>query len=103
MDAIPAMILFVPVLLPTAQFFEINDIHLGIVITLCLAIGLVTPPYGMCLLLASSIADMPLARASIAIVPYILAVLFVLILIIFFPDIVLYVPKLLRPDWFGIR
>jgi TRAP-type C4-dicarboxylate transport system permease large subunit len=57
----------------------------------------------MCLLLASSIADMPLARASIAIVPYIIAVFFILTLITFFPDIALYVPKLLRPDWFGIR
>lgn len=103
MDAIPAMILFVPVILPTAHFFGINDIHLGIVITLCLAIGLVTPPYGMCLLLASSIAEMPLARASIAIIPYILAVFFILTLITFFPDIALFVPKLFRPDWFGIR
>jgi TRAP-type C4-dicarboxylate transport system permease large subunit len=57
----------------------------------------------MCLLIASSIADMPLAKASIAIIPYILAVLTILILVAFFPDIALYVPKLLRPDWFGME
>jgi tripartite ATP-independent transporter DctM subunit len=103
MDAIPAMILFVPVILPAAQMFGIHEIHLGIVVTLCLAIGLVTPPYGMCLLIASSIADMPLAKASFAIIPYILAVLTILIPVAFYPEIALYVPKLLRPDWFGME
>jgi tripartite ATP-independent transporter DctM subunit len=102
MDAIPAMILFVPVILPAAQILEIHAIHLGIVTTLCLAIGLVTPPYGMCLLLASSIADMPIARAAVAILPYIAAVLMITVLIAFFPDIALFIPKMIRPDWFGL-
>ena len=100
LDAIPAMILFVPVILPSAQIMGIHPIHLGIVVTLTLAIGLVTPPYGMCLLLASSIADMPLAKASISIVPYLVAVLIILIFVALLPDIALYLPKTLRPDWF---
>jgi tripartite ATP-independent transporter DctM subunit len=103
LDGIPAMILFVPVLLPASQAFGIHDIHMGIVVVLCMAIGLVTPPYGMCLLLASSIGDLPLGRASIASIPYILAVLGVLLLVTYVPDVALYVPKMIRPDWFGVK
>ena len=102
MDAIPAMVLFVPVILPAAQALGIHEIHLGIFVTLTLAIGLVTPPYGMCLLLASSIADMPIAKASIATLPYIAINLILVFLFAFFPDFVLFIPKLIRPEWFGI-
>src|SRR5699024_6614935 len=53
MDAIPAMILFVPVILPTAIEFGIDPIHLGLIVVITLAVGLITPPYGLCLLLAA--------------------------------------------------
>ena len=58
MDAIPAMILFVPVLLPTAQAFGISAVQLGLIIVITLAVGQVTPPYGLCLLIAGKIAGM---------------------------------------------
>jgi tripartite ATP-independent transporter DctM subunit len=103
LDAIPAMILFVPVMLPAAKAFGIHDIHMGIVVVLCMAIGLVTPPYGMCLLLASSIADLPISRAATASIPYILAILAVTLLVTFIPDVALFIPKIIRPDWFGIK
>lgn len=100
MDAIPAMILFVPVILPTALQFGIDPIHLGIITVMTLAIGLVTPPYGLCLLLAGKIGNLSIERSFVAIAPYITIVLFVLILVAFFPSIAFYIPELLNPGLF---
>lgn len=100
MDAIPAMILFVPVILPTALQFGIDPIHLGIITVMTLAIGLVTPPYGLCLLLAAKIGNLSIERSFVAIAPYITIVLLVLFLVAFFPDVAFYVPKLLNPGLF---
>ncbi|KJS82152.1 MAG: C4-dicarboxylate ABC transporter permease [Peptococcaceae bacterium BICA1-8] len=100
MDAIPAMILFVPVILPAAENLGISDIHLGLVIIVCLAIGLITPPYGLCLLLASSIAEVPVVRAFKTVFPYIIVILLVLIFIALFPQAVFWLPKMIKPEWF---
>jgi C4-dicarboxylate transporter, DctM subunit len=100
MDAIPAMILFVPVILPTATAFGIDPVHLGLIVVITLAIGLITPPYGLCLLLASKIGEMSIERSFIAVIPYIAIILVVLLFIAFFPDIAFYIPKLINPSLF---
>lgn len=100
MDAIPAMILFVPVILPTASQFGMDPVHLGLIVVMTLAIGLVTPPYGLCLLLAAKIGNLSIDRSLTAVIPYILIVLAVLIFVAFFPDIAFFVPKLINPGLF---
>lgn len=100
MDAIPAMILFVPVILPTALEFGIDPIHLGLIVIITLAVGLITPPYGLCLLLAAKIGNMSVERSFVAVIPYIVIVLVVLFFIAFFPDIAFYIPKLINPGLF---
>lgn len=100
MDAIPAMILFVPVILPTAIEFGIDPIHLGLIVVITLAVGLITPPYGLCLLLAAKIGNMSVERSFVAVIPYIVIVLVVLFFIAFFPDIAFYIPKLINPGLF---
>ncbi|MGM0779601.1 MAG: TRAP transporter large permease [Bacillota bacterium] len=100
MDAIPAMILFVPVILPTASQFGMDPVHLGLIVVMTLAIGLVTPPYGLCLLLAAKIGNLSIERSLTAVIPYILIVLAVLIFVAFFPDIAFFVPKLINPGLF---
>lgn len=95
MDAIPAMILFVPVLLPPARALGIAPIHLGIVTVITLAIGLVTPPYGLCLLIASSIADLSIERSLWAVLPYIASLLIILLVVAMVPDVAFFVPKML--------
>lgn len=97
MDAIPAMILFVPVIFPIALQFGIDPVHLGIITVMTLAVGLVTPPYGLCLLLAAKIGNLPIERSFIAILPYIAIVLIVLFIIAFFPDVAFFVPRLISP------
>lgn len=87
MDSIPAMILFVPVILPSALAFGFSPLHLGIVVIISVAIGLVTPPYGLCLLIASTIAKMPIEKSFRATLPYISVVFLVLALVAFVPAI----------------
>ncbi|MCA0972150.1 TRAP transporter large permease [Halobacillus litoralis] len=100
MDAIPAMILFIPVVLPVALSFDISPVLLGIVTIMTLAVGLVTPPYGLCLLLAAKIGKLPIERSFKAVIPYIAVVLFVLLLIAFVPGVAFYLPEMLSPNLF---
>ena len=88
MDAIPAIILFAPILLKSAESLGITAVQMGLVITITLAIGQITPPYGVCLMLGSKIAKMPISKAFSAAVPYIAASFIVVVLIAFFPGIV---------------
>lgn len=87
MDAIPAIILFAPILLKSADSMGLTAVQLGIVITITLAIGQITPPYGVCLMLGSKIARMPIQKAFTAAIPYISASLLVVILLAFFPQL----------------
>ncbi|MGV6988497.1 TRAP transporter large permease [Testudinibacter sp. P80/BLE/0925] len=89
MDAIPAMVLFVPVIYPVAQTIGVDPIQLGIVIIITLSVGLVTPPYGLCLLIASVIGNLPIDRSFKAVMPYITIILIVLAIVIFMPAILL--------------
>ncbi|MBF0705498.1 TRAP transporter large permease [Alkalihalobacillus hwajinpoensis] len=100
MDAIPAMILFIPVILPVAIGFEIDPILLGIVTIMTLAVGLVTPPYGLCLLLAAKIGKLPVERSLGAVMPYIAIVLVVLLVVAFVPDVAFYLPKVINSNLF---
>jgi tripartite ATP-independent transporter DctM subunit len=100
MDGVPAMILFVPIILPTAVLLHISPLILGLIIVITLALGLVTPPYGLCLLIASSIANISIERAFKGVLPYFLVSLAVLLILIIFPDTFLAIPKNLFPSVF---
>lgn len=94
MDAIPAMILFVPIVLPAAEAFSIDPVHLGIIVVLTLAVGLATPPYGLCLLIASKIGGLTVERSFAAVIPYLLIILVVLLLVAFVPALVFIIPDM---------
>jgi len=100
MDAIPAMILFIPVVLPVALTFDISPIVLGIITIMTLAVGLVTPPYGLCLLLAAKIGDISIEQSFRGVIPYIAVVVVVLLGVAFFPEIATYIPKAINPNLF---
>lgn len=100
MDAIPAMILFVPVLLPVASAFGISSVQLGLIIVITLAVGQVTPPYGLCLLIAGRISGLSVQKSFMAVIPYILVSVVVVTIIAFIPDVAFAIPKLLKPEWF---
>jgi len=94
MDAIPAMLIFFPVLLPVAKSLAIDPIHFGVVVVLNLMIGLLTPPVGGLLFLEAKIADIPFEALVRAVTPFLVALLAVLALITYFPPLVTFVPNL---------
>ncbi|TVP86325.1 MAG: TRAP transporter large permease [Alkalicoccus sp.] len=94
MDTVPSIILFVPIVLPTAMTLGVDPVHFGVLILVCLAVGLVTPPYGLCLLLASKIADLPIGKSFYSTIPYIGAILVVILIMAFFPQLFMWFPNL---------
>ena len=100
MDAVPAIIILGPLLKPLADSVGIHPLHFGIVGIMSLAFGLVTPPYGLCLLIASQIAGINCMQAIKEVGVFLLVMLIVLIIVICFPNISLYVPRLFMPSLF---
>ena len=94
-DAIPAMLIFVPVILPIATALGIDPIHISVVIVTNLMIGLLTPPVGGLLYLEAKIANVPVDRLIKELVPFILVLFAVIALMTFVPSIVTFIPNLL--------
>lgn len=99
MDAIPAIIIFMPIVTELVQTSGGNGIHTGIVVVMTLALGLITPPYGLCLLLAASIARVPVVRVMPQMFIFYGLFLAVIITIIFFPGIALWLPRQVMPQF----
>lgn len=97
MDAIPAMILFIPVILPVSMKLGISPVLLGMVTIITLAIGLVTPPYGLCLMIAAKIGNMSIEKSFSAVIMFIGVVFAVLLFVAFFPEIAFYIPLKFDP------
>jgi len=95
MDAVPIMIALAPLLAPIARQFGINDIQFGLVFVVTCMIGLVTPPVGIILFMTSSIAGVKLEPLSLAVLPFVVWMTMVVILMVFFPPLTLWLPKLI--------
>lgn len=96
MDLGAGIVLLIPVLYPVSQTLGIDPVLLGVVTVISLAIGLVTPPVGACLFIACQIGDIELMKGAKACIPFILGTLAIVLLIVFFPQIALYVPSLMK-------
>jgi tripartite ATP-independent transporter DctM subunit len=97
MDAIPAIIILQPIVGEIATAAGIDPYHMGIVVVLTLAIGLITPPYGLCLLIASDLAGLGTVAAVRALVPFYVISLIVVLIAVFLPEVVLWIPRVLGP------
>jgi len=100
-DAIPAIIIFMPIILELTQNAAINPVHMGVVIVLTLAFGLITPPYGICLLMASKFTGVSFGRAMLASFPIYVVFLSAILFCIYFPEVVLWLPKQFLPESVG--
>jgi TRAP-type C4-dicarboxylate transport system permease large subunit len=100
-DAIPAIIIFMPIITELTQTTDINAVHMGVVIIVTLAFGLITPPYGLALLMASKFVDVRFGRAMFASLPIYVVFLVAIVFSIFFPEVVLWLPKHLLPESVG--
>lgn len=97
LESFSAVIVFMPILFPLALDFGIDPLHFGILATVNLAIGYITPPYGATLFVACGIAEQDVRAVSGRVVPILLAMLAVLVLVTYWPETVLWLPRLAAP------
>jgi len=98
LSPITAVIIFLPILQHLGDVIGTNPIQLGLVVVICLTMGQVTPPYGICLLIAAQIGEVPAIKAFAAAAPILLIVLAVVLIGILAPDIYLFLPRTFLPD-----
>lgn len=91
MDTISALLIFSPILLPIAQSYGIDPVHLGIIMVLNLEIGLLTPPMGLNLLVAKAAFRAPFGEIITSVVPFVALMILVLMVITFVPQLSLFV------------
>ncbi len=96
-DAIPAIIILGTVLWPLAEVSQMHPIHFAIIGVISLAFGLVTPPYGLCLLIACKVGDIQVKKALRDVAIVLMPMFIVLLIVIFFPDLILALPRMLMP------
>lgn len=95
MDAVPAMTIFMPVLMPIAVEMGIDPIHFGVVVVVNLMMGLITPPVGALLYVECKISGIPFGRLSREVVPFISAFILVLLVVTYAPQLSLFLPNAL--------
>ncbi len=98
LDTTPAILLLVPIFLPLVVKVGVDPTLFGVMTVINLAIGMCTPPVGVTLFVACSLANEPISKVIKTLLPYIGVMVFVLLLITYVPDVVLYLPNLLMPE-----
>jgi tripartite ATP-independent transporter DctM subunit len=96
-DAIPAIIIVGTILAPLAAKVGMHPIHFAIIGVISIAYGLVTPPYGLCLMIACSIGGIKIKDAIKDTAILFIPMLLVLLIVILFPDLILWLPRKLMP------
>ncbi|MDA8870017.1 TRAP transporter large permease [Rhizobiaceae bacterium] len=99
-DAIPTIIILGSVLYPVAAAAGIDPVSFAIIGIISLAFGLVTPPYGLCLLISAAIGRVSVVKVMPDVLIILAPMLLILLSIILFPEIALWLPTTLMPDSF---
>src|SRR5690606_12148154 len=99
LDAIPAIIIVGTILQPIAAAAQIDPVHFAMIGIVSLAFGLVTPPYGLCLMICCSMAGMRVTQVIKDVLIMLLPMIGVLTLVITWPWIVLFIPSLISPEF----
>jgi C4-dicarboxylate transporter, DctM subunit len=100
-EPVPTIIIFMPLVNALTQAGNINPVHMGVVLIATLAFGLITPPYGLVLLMASKFVGVRFSQALRAALPIYVVFLATIAFAIYFPDAVLWLPKHVIPASVG--
>jgi len=95
MDAMPIIVALAPLLAPIAARYGIPDFQFAMVFLISSLVGLVTPPVGMVLFITSSVGKLPVEKLSVAILPFVLWMLAVVVIMAVAPQVTTFVPRLL--------
>lgn len=93
-DTISAVVILTPILLPVANAVGIDPIHFGVIMVCNLAVGYVTPPLGVNLFVASHISKVSIERITRSLIPFIFAMLIVIIIVILIPELSTFIPSI---------
>ena len=99
LDAIPAIIIVGTILEPLSRSVNMDPVHFAMVGIISLAFGLVTPPYGLCLMISCAIAKVRLMYVIKDVLIMLVPMLGVLSLAIMWPDLILFLPRLISPEF----
>jgi len=101
MDGAAAVTILAPLVYPIAMKLGINPVHLGVVLTANLAVGMYTPPFGLNLFVAAGVTKESMVKIIPAVWPFIWVTLIALLLITYVPEITMYLPSITYPDSIG--
>jgi TRAP-type C4-dicarboxylate transport system permease large subunit len=90
-----------PIINALTELGQINPVHMGVVIVVTLAFGLITPPYGLSLLMSSKFVGVSFLAAVMRSLPHYLIFLGTIVFCILFPEVVLWLPKQVLPEAVG--
>jgi C4-dicarboxylate transporter, DctM subunit len=94
-DAVSIIYIFVPIFMPVIPQIGVDPVHFGIILTVNMAIGQITPPVGVNLFVASSISGVKLGQICRAVIPFVIAEIAALLIITLFPSLSLFLPAFL--------
>ena len=100
-EPIPAIIIFMPVVNQLTDAASINSVHMGVVLIATLAFGLITPPYGLALLMSSKFVGVRFSKGLKASLPIYVVFFTTIAFTIFFPRVILWLPKQVIPESVG--
>ena len=93
LDATTIILVIIPLFLPTCRELGIDLVHFGVVAVVNCMIGLITPPYGILLFVINAVTRIPLGEIIREVIPFLMVLLAALLVLIFFPDLVLWLPR----------
>jgi C4-dicarboxylate transporter DctM subunit len=96
MDILVATIILVPVLIPLGAAAGIDPLHMALLFVLNMSIGLLTPPVGYSLFVASTVSGVPVERIAVASIPIVITMVVILSLVVLFPQLCLFIPSLIH-------
>lgn len=94
-DALALQFLVLPMLIPIAVHFGIDLVFFGVMTTLNMMIGILTPPMGMALFVVARVGNMPVSTVAKGVLPFLVPIFITLVLLTLFPEIITFIPNLL--------
>ncbi len=96
LDNAVSVVLMTPILFPIIESVGIDPVFFGVLMVLTLAIGQITPPVGLCLFVACNISGITIEKLSVSVIPYLLVMLAVMLVILFLPELTLFIPNMVE-------
>lgn len=96
MEALAAIVILTPILLPIVTQLDVDPVHFGVIMVVNLAIGFITPPVGVNLFVSSGVANLKLENIAKAVLPMLGLMIILLLVITYIPSVVLWLPQLLN-------